>query len=327
MRRLFLISGGAFLLLSLMGLGDHLRAAEYPSKPIFFIVPLEAGSDGDVFARPICQRVSALLGQPLVIINKPGGGSSLGYRELLNSRPDGYTIGWGASTIVTNKLIGTQPFDHQSFTIIGAYTTTIPAIFASTKTKRPFQTFPEVIAFAKAHPREVSIATSGKGQTFWFVAMAFEAATGLQFNLIPQAGSTGLVATQVAGGHTDLGIMALGGPAKAQLDAGNFRFLSLTGSKRAAPPYDNVPCLKEFGYNVEVESTHFVLGPAKMPKDVTEKLVKAFKTAATEQEYQRFAIERYALPTYMPPEEVIKNLEHQKKIFEVIVEKSGILKK
>lgn len=141
------------IFLGVMIFANAVQAAEqFPARPINYIVATEAGSDGDILARPICQKVSAILGQPLVVVNKPGAGGSIGYREIYNSKPNGHTIGIGFVTIVTNKLLGILPYDHEAFTVLGAYATYVPIIVASTKTQRPFKTMEEVIKFARANP-------------------------------------------------------------------------------------------------------------------------------------------------------------------------------
>ena len=78
---------------------------KFPTKPISFIVPLEAGADGDVLARAAMDRVSRILGQPITILNRPGAGSAIGYREIHQAKPDGYTLGIASATIITNKLL------------------------------------------------------------------------------------------------------------------------------------------------------------------------------------------------------------------------------
>ena len=208
---------------------DKIQAAEkYPVKPVTFIVATEAGSDGDVICRPLVQRVSAIIGQPVVVVNKPGAGSTIGYRELHDSKPDGYTIGWGSATIITNKLQGISPYDYRDFTMLGAFATYFPIIVSSTKTKRPFNTIEEVISFGKAHPGELSMATAAIGQSWWVAAVAFLEGTGLKINTIPQAGAGGVTIVQVAGGHTDLAVVGLGS-AKTQIEAGNVRFIATLG--------------------------------------------------------------------------------------------------
>ncbi len=314
------------VLLGILIFGNGAEAAEqFPVKPITYIVAAEAGSDADVLVRPLCQRVSTLLGQPIVIVNKPGGAHTIAYREIHDARPDGYTIGGGYVTITANKLQGLLPYDHEAFTVLGAFATYIPIIVGSTKTQRPFRTIEEVIKFAKANPGEVSLATSGVGQSWWIGTLAFQAGTGLKFNIIPQPGAGAFAISQVAGGHVDLGVLALGA-AKPQIEAGNVRFLAVFGNKRAHAPYDNVPTLKDIGYDIFWESTQTLIGPPKIPKDIVDKLAKAFEKAANDVEYQKFVIERNASPFVLSPEKAAEFLNEQRKTCRPIMEKAGILK-
>ena len=315
---------GIMLMLGSFNASPGHGAEQYPVRPINFIVPNEAGADADVLARPVCQGVSTLLGKPIVIVNKPGGGSSIGMREVHDAKPDGYTIGMSHATILINKLMGSLPYDHAGFTVLGTYATFIPIIVSSTKTQRPFKTMGEVVSFAKSNPGEVSIATSGVGQSWWVATLAFQEGTGLKFNIIPQPGTGAFATAQVAGGHTDLAILALAS-AKSQLEAGNIRFLAVFGSKKA-PGYEDVPTLKELGYDVNWESTQILIGPPKMPKDVVDKLVKAFEKAAGEPEYKKFVIERNAVPFYLPPDKAIQFFDEQRKVVRGIMDKAGLIK-
>jgi tripartite-type tricarboxylate transporter receptor subunit TctC len=321
MRRFYVL-----ILMSVMIFGSGAQAADqFPVKPITYIVAAEAGSDADVLVRPLCQRVSALLGQPIVIVNKPGGAHTIAYREIHDAKPDGYTIGGGYVTITANKLQGLLPYDHEGFTVLGAFATYIPIIVGSTKTQRAFKTIEEVIKFAKANPGEVSLATSGVGQSWWIGTLAFQAGTGLKFNIIPQPGAGAFAISQVAGGHVDLGILALGA-AKPQIDAGNARFLAVFGNRRAQPPYDKVPTLKEVGYDISWESPQTLLGPPKMPKDVVDKLAKVFEKVASEPEYQKIVVDRNANPLVLTPEKTVQFLNEQRKTCRTVMEKAGILK-
>lgn len=300
-------------------------AEQFPVKPISYIVPTEAGSDGDILARPISQKVSAILGQPVVVVNKPGAGSTLGYLEVYRAKPDGYTIGVSFATIVSNKLQGILPYDYRDFTVLGTYATYTPVIVASTKTQRPFKTIQEVIAFAKSQPGEVSIATSGVGYAWWIATMAFQEGTRLKFNIIPQAGSGAFTVAQVSGGHVDLGIIALG-VARPQIEAGNLRCLAVFGSKRVPAPFDNVPSLKDAGYDIFWESTQTVIGPPKMPNEIAEKIAKAFERAGNDPEYQKFVIEKNAVPFVSNPEKAVEFLSKQREVCRSVMEKAGILK-
>jgi len=302
-----------------------LQAAEkYPAKPIIFIIPNEPGASADIVARVLAKKFQDLLGRPIVVTNKPGAGSSIGNRELHDAKPDGYTIGISTVAIVTNKLEGLLPYDHRDYTILGTYQRHCPILMASTKTKRPFNTAQEVFSFAKSNPDEVILATGNRGQIWWISAMAFLNATGLKVNLVPQAGSGASTAIQVAGGHADIGIGDIAS-AKSQIVAGNIKVLAMLASDRV-PEYPNVPTMKELGYNVAVYSSHLCLGPPKIPKEIHEKLLSVFKTAANDPEFKAFVIQNNGIPSYMLPDETVKWFDDQRTIFREIMGKAGILK-
>lgn len=327
MKKIMLKTGAILFMMGMVGFQPLSQAAEhYPVKPIISICPLEAGGDADIIWRPLCQKASAVLGQPIVVVNKPGAGSSIGYREIYAAKPDGYTIGLGMATLITNKLQGLLPYDHEGFTILGSFYTSHPIVVSSAKTKRPFKTIQEVLSFAKANPGEVSIASGAVGQSWWVAAMTFVEGTGLKFNIIPQAGAGGFSVAQVAGGHADLSIMAFPA-ARPQVEAGNIYFLAVFGDRRPEPPYQHVPTLKEIGYDIDYESFGAIIGPAKMPKDAVDKLVKAFEVAANDPEIKKFLLDRYTFPMYLPPNEMIKFLNKKRTELEKIMAKAGILKK
>ncbi len=315
-----------FLVLSVVLFrANDIRAAEqYPVKPINFIVPLEAGAAGDLLARPLAQIVSEILGKPIIIVNKPGGGTTLGSLEIYNAKPDGYVIGIGLTSMITSNFAGLSRVHFKDFTHLGTFYTQYLNVFGSTKTKRPFKTIEEVISFAKSHPGEVSLASSASGQADWVGAMAVLSAIGINVNVIPQAGSGGFAITQVAGGHADLAAVNLVA-AKSQIDAGNVRFLAVVGNQRA-PGYENVPTLKEVGYDVVWASTGFIIGPPNMPKDVADKLTKTFEMAANHPNFHKFLLDRFATPLYLSPNKTIEYLDGQSKVVRDIMYKAGILK-
>jgi len=325
MERRITLSIGILFLLTVLPVGGKIRAAEdYPTRPINFIVPLEPGAAGDILSRRLIQKASAVLGTPIVVVNKPGAGSSIGYREIHASKPDGYTIGMAPVTIVTNKLQGLMPLDYHDFSLFGTFYTVYLSVFGATKTKRPFEKIEEVLSFAKSHPGEVSLASGAVGQNDWVAAMAFIAGTGITLNVIPQAGAGAVAITQVAGGHADLAITPLVA-ARSQVEAGNVRFLAVLGPHRFSK-YPSVPTLKELGYNIGWESPGNVLGPPKIPRDIADKLAKAFKAAATDPDYQKFLVEQFVSPLYLPPEKIVSDLDEKRKLARGIMDKAGVLK-
>ena len=310
---------------ALVSVGPVQAADRYPMKPIMAIVAVEAGADGDVLVRPIFDRVSKMLGQPILVVNKPGGGSSIGYRELHGARPDGYTIGWGSATIITNKVQGVSPLDHHDFTQLGGYATYFPIVVSATKTKVQLNTIQDALQYAKANPGKINFSTAGVGQSWWVAAMAMISGTGIQVNTIPQPGAGAMTIAQVAGGHAELGVAALGS-AKSMIDAGQIKFLATLGDARAPAPYDKYPTLKELGYNVSWESTNFVMAPPKLPKEVASVLVPAIEKAVKDPEFVKFVNERNARWEYIPPGEINKKFDERRETVKAIMTKAGIVK-
>ncbi|HEV7801747.1 MAG TPA: tripartite tricarboxylate transporter substrate binding protein [Burkholderiales bacterium] len=322
MKALFAVSAVAGLFTATIA---HAAETKYPVKPITCIVAVEAGADGDVLVRPILTRMSKLLGQPILVVNKPGGGSSIGYRELHGAKPDGYTIGWGSATIITNKIQGVSPFDHHDFTQLGAYATYFPIVISSTRSKVQFNTIQEAISYAKANPGKVNISTAGVGQSWWIAAMSLIGGTGISVNAIPQPGAGAMTVAQVAGGHAELGVAALGS-AKSMIDAGQVKFLATLGDARAPAPYDKYPTAKELGYNVSWESTNFLMAPPKMPKEVVAVLADAVEKSVKDPEYIKFANERNTRWEYIAPDKVVPMFDQRSTAVRDIMTKAGIVK-
>lgn len=325
MKRLFIAVLSVFLCFGFVGLGLLQAAEKYPVKPITCIVSVEAGADGDVLGRPALLRVSQMLGQPIMVVNKPGAGSSLGYRELHAAKPDGYTIGWGSATIITNKLQGVSPQDYHDFTMLGTLATYFPIVISSNKSKIQFNTIQEVITYGKAHPGELNMATAGVGQSWWVAAMSFLGGTGLNINTIPQAGTGAITTAQVAGGHAELGVVALGS-AKSMIEGGQVKFLATLGEARAPAPYDKIPTVKELGYDVSWESTNFMMAPPKLPKDITATLVNAFEKAVNEPAFIKHANGLNARWEWIPPDKMVPAFDKRRDTVRVIMDKAGILK-
>lgn len=327
MKRLFITILSVFLLLGIANWGNKAQASEkYPVKPITYIMPIEAGSDADLMTRPFVQKASAILGHPIMVVNKPGGGGNIGWLQIHDAKPDGYTVGTVYTSLLISNLKGLIPYDHNDFTIFGSYYRWNPIIVASTKTKRPFKTIEEVISFAKLHPGEISIATTSVGGGWWTATMVFVDSTGLKFNVIPQEGAGAYSIAQAAGGHTDLAILGIAA-AQPQIEAGNVKLLALLGPERLPGQYSNIPTLKEVGYDAIYHTFSVVVGPPKMPKDIVDKLIKTFEAAANDPEYHKYLAGIGAFPTIWPTEKCIKEYNEQKKQFRVILEKAGLLKK
>ena len=325
MKRLFIIILSVFLLLGIVNWGTKILAAEkYPAKTITFILPLGPGSDLEVVLRPWLQKASDTLGKPIVIVHKPGAGGTIGYREIYAAKPDGYTIGGMLWSLLSVKLQGLLPYDYHDYTIFNTVANQYPLIVASKKTKRPFKTIEELLAFAKSNPGEVTIATTSVGQTWWVATMYFQERIGLKFIIIPQEEGTAMVATQVAGGHADIGILGLPG-AKTQIDAGNLHILSSMSPNRFHEPYNYAPTLKEVGHDITFKGWSAIIGPPKIPKDIVDKLANTFK-ATLDSEVQRHFLVYAQSAVFLRSDDAIKRFDEEREIIRNLMDKAGLLK-
>lgn len=307
------------------GLNGNVVAADYPTKPINCIIPMEPGADGDINMRTIMKKASDILGQPIVVINKPGAGQTMGYRELYKAKPDGYTIGTCAASLIMAKMQGMLPYNQRDFSLIAFGYHALPIVLASTKSKNNFQSIDEVVAFAKGHPKTVSMATTSVGGAYWIAAQMVEMAMKVDFTLIPQEGSALFVVTAVAGGHADLGVTSFSA-AKGLIEAGAIRFLAVAGPQRYPGKFSNVKTMKELGYDASMSSFAAVMGPPKMPKEIVGKLSAAIEKAIKDPEVEKTIIARNMIPEYMPPDGFLKFCSEQESRYQVVLEKMNKLK-
>lgn len=319
MKRIFLVFCSLFIS------SASWAADDYPNRPITFILAVEPGSDGDVLARPLMQRVSKILGQPILIVNKPGAGSVIGYKEIHAAKPDGYTLGWTSATIITNKLQGVSNLDYRDFTQLGSYATFYPILIASNTSDVKFSNMQDVIAYAKANPGKINLATAGVGQSWWVGAKTFLTGTNLDMTGVPVTGAGAAVATLVAGGHAELGVSGMAS-ARPMLQGGQVRFIAPIADGRASAPYDKFPTLKELGYNASWESTNAIIGPPNLPKDVTATLVAAIEKAANDPEFIKYVTERDARWEYAAPDKIFANFDKRRTVVRDIMQKAGLLK-
>ena len=274
----------------------------YPSRPIHIIVTFPPGGSTDVMARVLQSRLVELLGQPLVIENKPGAGGNIGVEAVAKSAPDGYTIGLAAAGALTvnPSLMQNVPFDPLKdltpITPIGES----PFILAAATSFVP-RDVKEMIAFAKEKPGAVSIGHGGNGTAMHLTAELFKRTAGLSLEMVPYRGS-GPVTVDVMAGHVPLGITDMPS-ALALIREGKVRALAVTSQARVDQMPDT-PTLAESGLpGFEAVGWFGIIGPAGMPPAVVAKLNAAFVKALREPDVRERIIAVGAFPRPMTPEE------------------------
>ncbi|MDR2298693.1 MAG: tripartite tricarboxylate transporter substrate binding protein [Comamonas sp.] len=251
--------------------------AAFPHKPITFVVPYLAGGTTDLVARVVGEHMARTLGQPVVIENKPGAGGNIGMDAVAKSRPDGYTIGFGAiSTNALNPHIyKSMAFDpRKDFTAVSmlGYSTIVLGVSKSF----PANNVQEFIAYIKAHPG-FQYGTAGAGTSMHLAGVMFAQMAGLDTIHVPYKGSVPGI-TDMLGGH--LPAMFDNLPASLpHIQAGKLKALAVAGSERS-PSLPNVPTIAESGLKgYAVDPWFGVYGPAKLDPAITAKLNTAINEA------------------------------------------------
>lgn len=250
-------------------------AQEWPSKPIVMIVPFPPGMV-DNSARVVSDKVSRILGQPIVAVNRPGAGMRIGTTALLGAPNDGYTIGVlvqanGAITPALDPNAGYDPRKDLTLIALAYDRTSVLVVHPSTG----IRSVGDLIKAAKAQPGKLNYGSGGVGTAFHLWFEVFKSVTGTDITHIPYKGlaqaTQGLVAGQTHVMFTDSG-------AKPFMEAGRLFALATTGEKRS-PAYPGVATIKETGIPFTASSWLGFAAPANLPKDVSQRLVGAFLQA------------------------------------------------
>jgi len=281
--RLVLIVCLAALLLS--AVGSAVKAADYPNKPIQLIVPYSAGGSTDVLARAISQVAPKYLPQPLVVVNKAGGGGIPGRVDVVKAKNDGYTLlfGYGSGEDLVVPHQRPLPYDvFKDFDTVCRMS--VHSIVLAVPTASPHKTLSDLVKFAKTKDY-VTAAVSTKGGSVDITFLLFGRAAGIKVTTVPGAGGADAI-TSLVGGHVDFGG---GHPSEVlpHIKAGRLRALAVAFDDRD-PSVPDIPIFKELGYNVVTAgSVKGVAAPKDTPKEIVAYLEGKFKAIAADAEFQK----------------------------------------
>lgn len=257
-------------------------AADYPTKSIQLMVAFPPGGGSDIVARQISPKLSDLLGQPVVVVNKTGGGGTIGTYSALATPPDGYTIFNPSPPMILAPLVtkGVTFNLLRDFTIIDLGVASPSVIVV--KKDAPWHTLEELIAEAKRSPGKLTCSGTGYGSSPHFAFELLKLHTVTDITYVPMDG-VGPALTAVLGGHINLTIAAYG-EAYRYLVAGTLRALAVMGKKRHKDLPD-VPTGVERGYpNLISNSWQGYAVRSETPQPIVEKLEKVFKEALSDKE-------------------------------------------
>ena len=247
-------------------------AQAFPNKPIRYICPWPAGGSTDAVIRAIAESAAKSLGQQIIVDNKPGAGGMLGANELVNAKPDGYTLSQLPHGVFRIPHMQKTSFDTlKDFTWIACLTgytfgLVVPA-------DGPIKSVADLVAYAKANPDKFTYGSTGIGTSPHLAVEEFAQRAGIKLNHVPFKGNADNMQA-ILGGHTMAASDATGWA--PHVASGKLRLIATYGSKRTKR-WSNVPTLDELGYKTVSDSPFGVCGPKGMDAGLTRTLHDAFK--------------------------------------------------
>jgi tripartite-type tricarboxylate transporter receptor subunit TctC len=296
-------------------------AQTFPSKQIDLVVPFVAGGTTDSVARLIAQRFNDAWGQPAIVQNRPGGGSTIGTATVAKAAPDGHTMLVTTIAFAINASLQRTPYDAiKDFAPITELTS-IP-IMLVVHPSLPVKSVKELIEYSKAQPKGVDYASSGGGTSTHLAAEMFNAMTGSKLVHVPFKGNAEVL-NALLGGHVKVHF-ALSASTLQHVRSGSVRVLAVTTQKRMADLPD-VPTIAELGYpEFEISSWQGLFAPAGTPKDVIAKInAETTKLIATPEVRARIRREG-ADPIASTPEQFDKRFRNEVEKWARVAKAAGL---
>ena len=258
-------------------------AAQFPAGPIEFVIPFGAGGGADIEGRLLAKEMSNALGVPLTPVNRTGGGGAIAYTHTKNAKPDGHTIVWNSTSILTTTNLGNTDYDYNALDHIGRVEFQ-PQPFV-VRADSPWATFQDFVSACKANPDKYKIANSGTGSATHTAAILLMNAIGCKVVHLPK-GIKGRN-TSVLNGESDAMVAPLTG-ARNLTKAGKLRILVMPSNERN-PVFPDVPTAKELGYDAVLDLFRGLSVPKGTPDAVKAKLADAMATAAKSDAFMALA--------------------------------------
>ena len=278
-----------FLALAALAAAGMAWSQGYPNKPIRVLVPFVPGGNVDITARTVAPALGELLGQPVIVENRPGAAGLVGAQALVASAADGYTLmmGSNSSLAVAPSLYASWPYDPLKG-IAPITNLAITPFVLVVKNALPAKTLDEFLKLAKDKPGQLSMASGGNGSSNQLVGELFQMMTGAKFSHVPYKG-TGAALVDLAGGQVDL-LFDQASSTVGNVRGGKIRAIAVaSGARQAALP--DTPTFAEAGLrDFEIDNFTGLVGPAGMPAEAVAKVhAAAVKALGTPLVRERFA--------------------------------------
>ncbi|MEY4757602.1 MAG: hypothetical protein RJA34_2500 [Pseudomonadota bacterium] len=301
----------------LCGAASIASAQSWPSKTVTIVVPFPAGGTTDVLARAVANKLSPVIGQAVIVDNKPGAGATLGADLVAKSNPDGHTLLMGAvhHTVATNVYKNLRYSFEKDFAPI----TTVALVpnVMTVSAKSPYNSVKDVIAAGKAQPDKLAYGSNGNGTAQHMIGTQFQMETGANILHVPYKGSAPLT-TDLLGGQVDMSFDTIT-PVLPFIKEGKLKALAVTTAKRSST-LPNVPTLQESGVpHIAIGTWFGLLAPSATPKAVVARLNSEIVKIIQSPDFQKQMVEIGAEPVGNKPEEMAKQIKDETEKFANLV--------
>lgn len=298
-----------------------LRAQSWPNRPIKLIVPFAPGGGTDFTARLVAEKLTARLGQTMLVENKPGAGGNLGAEVAIKSPPDGYTYLSISGSYAVNSILHKPSFDSlEDIAAIGQYTDEPFLLVAHPA--MPARTLAELVALCKREPGKLSYGSSGMGGLTHLTTEFFLDAAGIKITHVPYRG-TGPALTDLLAGNVQL----LGGGSTTFLPfvkSGKLRALATSSSKRLAAAPD-IPSYAEQGYpTLDFNLWHGMLGPKGLPGEIVVRLNRELDAVLKSPEVSNRLADDGVIAVGGPPDAFMATLRTEVERWQTFIKRTGI---
>jgi len=259
-------------------------AQEWPSKPVKFVSPYPPGGSVDPLARLFAAKLTDALKQQFIVENRTGASGIIGTDYVAKSAPDGYTWCFIFDTHSVHQALNPKiPFDPVKDFAPVMLVGYAPMAITTSSDKKPYKTFADVVAAAKAKPDTLTIGNVGNGSLGHLASIMVNQAAGIRLVPVPYKGG-GPLSTDVLGGQIDFAMASTAAQAQ-YVRSGKMRALALTGDRRSHTMPD-VPTLKELGIDVVANAWWGILAPAGTPKPIVDKMVSELRKVIGQSDVQ-----------------------------------------
>lgn len=303
------------------GSPQETEIAKYPSRPITLIVAFPPGASGDISCRLLAKEAERFLGQPVVVVNKTGGGGTIGVAALAAAKPDGYTIGESfAQALFILPFLENIPYQPlKDLRYIMQFLELNFGVLV--KADSPFKSVGDIIAYARQNPKKVTYGTNSPNSISRIIIEQIAKKEKVQLTHIPFRGGPEY---QVAllGGHI---LFTAGDFNPALLEAGQTRILLLLGEKRS-PEYPQTPILKELGYDIPTPLFINIAGPKGMPEEIAKRLEDSFTKAIAEPAFIKGMKDARLTIFYRNSKDITDYISYNYEVYPKFMREMGLIK-